>query len=182
MCGCVYITTDIEITPNNNWNDINTPLVESNFSFLYYIKDIRGYLIMRDIPQIERLSFPNLIIIRGEVLFSGSALATFNSNIRNLYMPQLTEITKGDVLFTATNNYPSVCNIMNINWNDILSDNYSATFTGMEQSCSDSSELHSFFLQCIQYHTCLFYICCIIVACTYCNAVAVCTISSVQHV
>ena len=22
LCGCVYITTDIEITPNNNWNDI----------------------------------------------------------------------------------------------------------------------------------------------------------------
>ncbi len=136
-CGCVYIITEVEVIPDNNWEDINTlSLVERDFSFFYFVKEIRGYLVLQDFPRVERLSLPNLRIIRGERLFETDlSLAVFNSKIRNLYLPQLTEISKGNVLFSTTQNLPSVCNVMNIDWFDILEVG-TATFTGVAESCT----------------------------------------------
>ena len=133
LCGCVYINGDIEIVLNNDGL-----LVESDFSFLYHIREIRGYLYMQDVPEIETLSFPNLTIIRGETLYEDLfALATFNVDIDTLYMPQLTEITNSDVLFRSNDGYPSVCNVLNVNWDDILS---GGSVTTILPTCNDNSK------------------------------------------
>ena len=137
MCGCVYINGDIDISLTVD----TTPLVESNFSFFYHIKEIRGFLYLQDIPEIERLSFPNLIIIRGESLNMGFAIIVFNSKIGTLYMPKLTEITNGNVGFSDNMmNDPVACNVKNIDWEDILSDSSSTTTINLPQ-CTDTSEL-----------------------------------------
>ena len=141
LCGCVYIEGNIDIPVSDDFPDFNKTLTESNFSFFYHIKEISGYLSLRDIPSMEQLSFPNLRIIRGEspLFLDKFALASFNCRITTLYMPQLTEITKGDIFFRENINFPSVCNVNAVNWTDILSMN-SSTLTIILPSCTDASE------------------------------------------
>ena len=115
LCGCVYVTGSISIQVSTGWPDATDPLVESNFTFLYHIREIRDYLFLNNVPQVDRVSLPNLRIIRGEGLFSGFSLFMSGSSIASLYMPQLTEITKGNSLVDGTS---SLCNV---DWDDIHS-------------------------------------------------------------
>ena len=136
LCGCVYVSGNIHIAVSSVWPDASEPLVESDFSFLFHVREIRGYLVFMNIPEIERLSLPNLRLIRGEDLFIVlNALTVTHSYIKSLYMPKLTEITNGDAFFFATN--PSVCNLMEVDWNDILS---SGIVKNSITGCSGSSE------------------------------------------
>ena len=137
LCGCVYVSGSIHIAVAPAWPDASVPLVESDFSFLFHVREIRGYLVFMNIPEIERLSLPNLRLIRGEDLFINMfALTVSNSYIKNLYMPNLTEITNGNAFFSDSTN-PSVCNLMAVDWTDILS---SGTVTNTITGCGGSSE------------------------------------------
>jgi len=65
---------------------------------------------------------PNLRIIRGDDLIAtstgrGLALVLLETLIGALVMPNLTEVTRGDVRFQNTS---SMCNYKTINWNDII--------------------------------------------------------------
>ena len=137
LCGCVYVSGSIRISVVTSWPDATEPLVEGNFSFLFHVREIRGYLVFFDIPEIERLSLPNLRLIRGEKLFNMFALSVLNSYIKNLYMPKLTEITNGNAFFSDSTN-PSVCNLMSVDWTDILSSD--GTLTNTITGCTGSSE------------------------------------------
>ena len=99
--------------------DANQPLVEANFSFLYYVKEIGGYLELNNIPSVERLSLPNLRIIRGENLRSGRFSLLVSGKIESLYMPNLTEISRGDVVLGSSSLNCYLCNTRSINWTDI---------------------------------------------------------------
>ena len=99
--------------------DANQPLVEANFSFLYYVKEISGYFELNNIPSIERLSLPNLRLIRGENLRSGRYSLLVSGKIETLYMPNLTEISRGDVILGSSSLNYYLCNTRSINWTDI---------------------------------------------------------------
>ena len=118
FCGCRYIQDNIVIATASGLVDANQPLIEANFSFLYYVKEISGYLELNNIPSIERLSLPNLRIIRGRNLRSGRFSLLASGKIESLYMPNLTEISRGDVVLgSSLNSY--LCNTRSINWTDI---------------------------------------------------------------
>ena len=134
LCGCVYVIGNIDIRVSSSWPDATQPLEEADFSFLYHIREIRGYLYFFNIPQIERLSLPNLVIIRGQELHSfatfvqSAALSTLNSNIQTFYTPHLTEITNGNAQFIDTISL-SICNVMEVDWTDILSSSNMAEYS-----------------------------------------------------
>ena len=93
--------------------------MEANFSFLYHVREISGYLELQGIPPIARLSLPNLRLIRGENIRSNRYSLAVIGKIDNLYMPNLTEITRGDVIIRSSSSEPYLCNTKSINWTDI---------------------------------------------------------------
>ena len=115
FCGCTYISGSLTIQL------ITGPLTEDNFNSLYYLREISGYLSLRNIPQVTSVTLPNLRIIRGQTTLSSStgpvALAVENSYIGSLNLPSLTEISNGGATFVLTN---GMCGILNVNWDDIL--------------------------------------------------------------
>ena len=124
FCGCRYIQHNIHIEIPSSFYD-NTPIPDSNFSFLYYTREISGFIYLRRISPISRLSLPNLRIIRGNTRFTQSSneysLIVADSDIGTLYLPQLKEITQGGVFLRGLSNTPSLCNVQNVNWTDITS-------------------------------------------------------------
>ena len=88
-------------------------------------REISGFIYLRRISPISRLSLPNLRIIRGNIRFTISSneysLIVANSDIGTLYMPQLREITQGGVFLRGLSNTPSLCNVQNVSWTDIIS-------------------------------------------------------------
>ena len=119
FCGCQYIQDNVAIFIGSNLSDADQPLVEANFSFLYHVREISGYLELNGIPHITRLSLPNLRLIRGNVLRSNRYGLVVLGKIETLYMPMLTEISRGDVILKANFDMPYLCNIRSINWTDI---------------------------------------------------------------
>ena len=119
FCGCQYIQDNVAIFIGSNLSDADQPLVEANFSFLYHVREISGYLELNGIPHITRLSLPNLRIIRGNALRSNRYGLVVSGKIETLYMPMLTEISRGDVILIASSDMPYLCNIRSINWTDI---------------------------------------------------------------
>ena len=83
------------------------------------MREISGYLELNGIPHITRLSLPNLRIIRGNALRSNRYGLVVLGKIETLYMPMLTEISRGDVILIASSDMPYLCNIRSINWTDI---------------------------------------------------------------
>ena len=124
FCGCRYIEHNVHIEIPSSFYD-NTLIPDSNFSFLYYTREISGFIYLRYISPISRLFLPNLRIIRGNTRFTVSSkeysLIVANSDIGTLYMPQLKEITQGGVFLRGLSNTPSLCNVQNVSWTDITS-------------------------------------------------------------
>lgn len=119
FCGCRYIQDSVIIQTLNGLPDANEPLVEGNFSFLYHVREISGYLELNNIPPISRLSLPNLRLIRGNILRSSFYGLVVTGRILSLYMPMLTEITQGSVRIAGNSQVPSLCNTQSVNWADI---------------------------------------------------------------
>uniref|UniRef100_A0A1X7U1F9 receptor protein-tyrosine kinase n=1 Tax=Amphimedon queenslandica TaxID=400682 RepID=A0A1X7U1F9_AMPQE len=119
FCGSEYIEDNIVIRTGSGLVDISQPLVEANFSFLYYVKEISGYLELNNIPSIERLSLPRLRLIRGRNLRSGRYSLLVSGRIETLHMPSLTEISRGDVMLGSSSLNSYLCNTRSINWTDI---------------------------------------------------------------
>ena len=119
FCGCQYIQDSVGIFIGSNLPDADQPLVEANFSFLYHVREISGYLELNGIPYITRLSLPNLRIIRGNALYSNRYGLVVLGKIETLYMPMLTEISRGSVILKANFDMPYLCNVRSINWTDI---------------------------------------------------------------
>ena len=121
FCGCTHITGSIQICMIGL--DGYTNLTEDSFNFLYHMEEISGVLWFQNIPSVERIVLPSLRIIRGEELIEtaegrGLALVLLNTRIGALVLPNLTEVTRGDVHFQNTTS--SMCNYRTVNWLDII--------------------------------------------------------------
>ena len=119
FCGCRTIDGNIRVVMRSNFPDLNTvSLNESNFTFFSEVTEVTGYIFLQRIPTLTLLSFPKLRLIRGRQTVSGFALAIALSKIMRLYMPRLTEITSGNVVFAQ--NTPPLCSAASVNWTDII--------------------------------------------------------------
>ena len=121
FCGCTHVTGSIQISMFGH--DGYTNLTEDSFNFFYHVEEISGVLRFQNIPTVERIVLPNLRIIRGEELIPtaegrGLALVLLETRIGALVLPNLTEVTRGDVRFQNTTS--SMCNYKTVNWDDII--------------------------------------------------------------
>ena len=123
FCGCTHITGSIQIDLQLSTTEVDPPtLTEDDFNFLYFVEEISGVLRFQNISTVDRIVLPNLIIIRGDEQVPTSegdrlVLIVRNTVIGELIMPQLREISDGDILFENTGD---LCNYKTVNWNDIL--------------------------------------------------------------
>ena len=121
--NCTHVVGNIQIDLSSGEQNPPT-LSEDDFSFLRSVEYISGVLRFQNIPTIPRITLPNLQIIRGEESVSTSrghelVLIVNNVEIGALLLPELREISRGDVLFQ---NSGDLCNYKTVNWLDILSD------------------------------------------------------------
>ena len=121
FCGCTHVTGSIQIDMFGH--DGYTNLTEDSFNFLYHVEEISGVLRFQNIPNVDRIVLPKLRIIRGEELIAtaegrGLALVLLETRIGAIVLPDLTEVTRGDVRFQ--NSTSSMCNYKTVNWGDII--------------------------------------------------------------
>lgn len=144
FCGCKTISGNIHVVMHSKFPDLkNASLTEENFTFFSEIIEVTGYIFLQGIPTLTELAFPQLRLIRGMETINGGqlygqlALAIGQSSIDTLYMPKLTEITNGGVLFG--DNTSPLCNVDSVNWTDIIN---SGVYTN-EVNCNRQSEVLS---------------------------------------
>lgn len=114
FCGCTRVYGNINI--NMVGIETNKTLNETNFSMLYHLEEISGALMLYNIPETTRLTLPNLRIIRGQEVVMDTAMLIFNVRVEKFILPNLTEITQGNVIIQG--NTP--CNLAQVNWVDIM--------------------------------------------------------------
>ena len=121
FCGCTHVTGSIQIDMFGHADYTN--LTEDSFNFLYHVEEISGVLRFQNIPTVERVVLPNLRIIRGDDLIltaegRGLALVLLETRIGAIVLPNLSEVTRGDIRFQNTTS--SMCNYKTVNWDDII--------------------------------------------------------------
>ena len=115
FCGCQTIDGGVDLAFPGVMAGV--PFTENTFNFLYHLREITGYLRVSNLPQTSRLSLPNLILIRGrELTVLGNGLEISGSQVDNVSLPQLREISSGNVSIHNS----SWCGYLSVNWEDIL--------------------------------------------------------------
>ena len=94
---------------------------EDDFNFLYHLEQITEVLTFSSIPTTSRIILPNLRIIRGNALLSGYAMSVMNADVGEFILPNLTEITHGNVQFDQPSD-KRLCNLRRVKWTDIIDD------------------------------------------------------------
>lgn len=133
--NCTYVDGNLELT----WLQDE----HMDLSFLQYIREVTGYVLMSHV-HISRIVLPSLQIIRGRTLFKVTveerpfALFVTLSYMHNVEMPALRDILEGSVGFY--HNY-NLCHVQTINWEEILTGPnaryfYVYNFTTPERECS----------------------------------------------
>ena len=121
FCGCKRIGGSVNVffpsMPTDNYN-----LTDEDFNFLYHLEEVGGGVTFINVPPIDRLTLPNLVLIRGNNLPSSSlvtngfALSLVNSTVDRFVFPKLVEITVGSMqLYNST-----WCGYYTVNWEDIF--------------------------------------------------------------
>ena len=121
FCGCKRIGGSVNVffpsMPTDNFN-----LTDEDFNFLYHLEEVGGSVTFINVPPIDRLTLPNLVLIRGNNLTSSSlvangfALSLVNSTVDRFVLPRLVEITVGSMqLYNST-----WCGYYTVNWEDIF--------------------------------------------------------------
>ena len=117
FCGCTHISGSVLINMAST-PSISRQLNASDFNFLYHVEQVSGSIGLQSIPATSQIILPNLHLIRGEELRGNLyALVVQNSTLGELILPNLTQISRGDVLFE---NSGELCNHNTVNWLDIL--------------------------------------------------------------
>ena len=142
FCGCTHITGSIQIDMFGHADYTN--LTEDSFNFLYHVEEISGVLRFQYIPTVERIVLPNLRIIRGDDLIptrEGRNLAfiLLETRIGAIVLPNLTEVTRGDVRFQNTTS--SMCNYRTVNWGDIIDNGELVQLLACESEPVESKEM-----------------------------------------
>ena len=89
--------------------------------------EITDYLLLYRVYQMRTLShiFPNLSVIRGQLLFFNYALVLFEvPHIEEIGLPSLTTIGRGAVRLEKN---PNLCYLHTIKWIDIVSEDFNKT-------------------------------------------------------
>lgn len=116
FCGCKRIGGSVNVffpsMPTDNCN-----LTGEDFNFLYHLEVVGGGMTFINVPPVDRLTMPNLVLIQGSSLVpSGFALSLVNSQVDKFVLPKLVEITVGSMqLYNST-----WCGYYTVNWEDIF--------------------------------------------------------------
>ena len=130
FCGCKRIGGSVnvfflpELANNSN-------LTENDFNFLYHLEEVGGGVSFFNVPPLDTLTLPHLVLIRGNNLPSGFALSLVNSQVDKFILPKLVEITVGSMQL----NNSVWCGYYTVNWADILE-------TGSVHLLPDTDELN----------------------------------------
>ena len=98
-------------------SDIKEDLNDLKFPKL---TEITGYLMINNVRGLKSLKnlFPNLAVIRGNILIHGSALLlTNNSNLENICLESLSYVGRGHLTFE---NNPKLCYINTVAWKEFF--------------------------------------------------------------
>ena len=120
FCGCTHVTGNIQLDLRNV---ALYPSDEDFFNAFYHLEVLEGFLRLEHIPPVDHLILPNLRLVRGKELLPTAegyklAIMLSDSLIGELVLPQLREVSRGDVMFRDTG--PVMCNYKSVNWNDII--------------------------------------------------------------
>ena len=113
-CGCEHVVGNVQVVLTG----LNGSLDEQDFDFLYHLKTIAGVLRLQGFPSLDRLTLPNLLLIRSSA-GQNISLTVEDTRIGSLNLPSLREISNGGVLFSSVH---GMCNFLTVNWNEILDD------------------------------------------------------------
>ena len=95
----------------------NYSLAEDDFNFLYHLEEVGGGVSFFNVPPLDRLTLPELVLIRGNSLASGGyALSLVNSQVDEFVLPKLVEITVGSMQLRNS----TWCGYYTVNWEDIF--------------------------------------------------------------
>ena len=120
FCGCTHVTGNIQLDLRNV---ALFPSDEDFFNAFYYLEVLEGFLRLQHIHRLDHLILPNLRLVMGKELLPTAegyklAITLYNSSILELVLPELREVSRGDVMFRDTG--PDMCNYKSVNWNDII--------------------------------------------------------------
>ena len=136
FCGCKQIGGSVNVFFPPVPADGNN-LTEDDFNFLYHLEEVGGGVSFFNVPAIDRLTLPHLVLIRGNnlpynsLVPSGFALSLVNSQVDKFILPKLVEITMGSMQL----NNSTWCGYYTVNWADIFE-------TGSVHLLPDSDELN----------------------------------------
>ena len=196
FCGCKRIGGNINIGFPEMPTVTDTKfhnLTEDDFNFLYHVVEVGGSITFLSVPPIDRLTLPNLVLIRGNnlpynpLVANGFALSLVSSQVDKLVLPKLVEITVGSMkLFNST-----WCGYYTVNWDDIfeagavhlLPNNANLNFTAeLAVRCSSENRegvdgcLHA----CVHVCVCEFVHVCVLLHCCTCVCAIACGVYTVQ--
>ena len=139
-CGCRVIDGSVNI--------LGRPMDETyssaDFEFLSNVEEIGDTLNIQIINVTDNITLPNLRLIRGRNLINymlapnGDPALIVHSVTSPVYLPNLTEITLGDVYIVNV----SSCNHRGVLWEDILTDSNSGYYDIGNDHCPSKSSLY----------------------------------------
>ena len=119
FCGCRIVDGSINI--NRPGDEVYS---STDFEFLSSVEEIGDTLLIHNLNLIDNITLPNLRLIRGRNLPQivseprGNPALYIHNVTGPVYLPQLTEITLGDVYIQTV----SFCNHRGVLWEDILTE------------------------------------------------------------
>ena len=119
FCGCTIVEGSISI--NRPGDEVYN---STDFEFLSSIEEIGDTISIQNLNLTDNITLPNLRLIRGRNLLEfvappiGNPALYIHNVTGPVYLPQLTEITLGDVYIQTV----SFCNHRGVLWEDILTE------------------------------------------------------------
>ncbi|XP_065888561.1 melanoma receptor tyrosine-protein kinase-like [Dysidea avara] len=120
FCGCRVVDGSVNIIEK----PMNETYSSTDFEFLSSVEEIGDTLFIQNINVTDNITLPNLRLIRGRNLIeylippTGNPAVVILNVTAPVYLPNLTEITLGDVYIVTV----SSCNHRGVLWEDILTD------------------------------------------------------------
>ena len=140
FCGCRVVDGSVNIIEK----PMNETYSSTDFEFLSSVEEIGDTLFIQNINVTDNITLPNLRLIRGRNLIeylippTGNPAVVILNVTAPVYLPNLTEITLGDVYIVTV----SSCNHRGVLWEDILTDPNSQYQDIGNDHCPSKSSLY----------------------------------------
>ncbi|KAH8369355.1 hypothetical protein KR009_008841, partial [Drosophila setifemur] len=132
LANCTIIEGFLLITLINDGQNLNT-----SFPLL---TEVTEFIIVYRVIGLHSLSqiFPNLSVIRGNILFDGYSLVVYsNRDLKNLGLPNLRSISNGSVRIEKN---PLLCFVQTIDWLHIMAENATSTDLVLQLNGKESKD------------------------------------------